>query len=265
MNADDERRNALAAWLRKEIGTNPGTPLGRGYQATVHRYASPLGEVVVKRPHDTFPLRQLGLAALRREQKVYERLENVAGIPQSYGLVDDRYLVLEAIDGPSLRDHEPHLEDRERFFAHLFDTIAAMHAAGVAHGDLKRKDNVLVGSGERPYIIDFGVATLKKHPGAHLEQHAVRLVRTTRRERLGKTQVSKENERAFARGRRALPPAMARAHRPLDPHTLAETHPAPPPPALAATPQPERTPVTNAISRATTPTPQSVPESKRER
>ncbi len=164
MNADDERRNALAAWLRKEIGTNPGTPLGRGYQATVYRYSSPLGEVVVKRPHDTFPLRQLGLAALRREQRVYERLNNVAGIPQSYGLVDDRYLVLEAIDGPSLRDQEPHLEDRERFFAHLFDTIAAMHAAGVAHGDLKRKDNVLVGPGERPYIIDFGVATLKKRP-----------------------------------------------------------------------------------------------------
>ncbi len=164
MNADDDRRDALAHWLRKEIASNPGTLLGRGYQATVHRYASPLGEVVVKRPHDTFPLRQLGLAALRREQQVYERLENVPGIPRSYGLVDDHYLVLEAIDGPSLRDHEPHLEDRERFFAHLFDTIAAMHAAGVAHGDLKRKDNVLVGSGERPHIIDFGVATLKQHP-----------------------------------------------------------------------------------------------------
>ena len=164
MNADNDRRDALAHWLRKEIASNPGTLLGRGYQATVHRYASPLGEVVVKRPHDTFPLRQLGLAALRREQQVYERLENVPGIPRSYGLVDDHYLVLEAIDGPSLRDHEPHLEDRERFFAHLFDTIAAMHAAGVAHGDLKRKDNVLVGPAERPYIIDFGVATLKKHP-----------------------------------------------------------------------------------------------------
>ena len=164
MKADDERRDELAAWLRKEIGTNPGTLLGRGYQASVHRYTSPLGAVVVKRPHGTFALRLLGLAALRREQKVYERLKNVAGIPRSYGLLDDDYLVLEAIDGPSLRDHEPHLEDRERFFAHLFETIAAMHEAGVAHGDLKRKDNVLVGPRERPYIIDFGVASLRKHP-----------------------------------------------------------------------------------------------------
>lgn len=164
MSADDGRRDALAAWLRAEIGTNPGTPLGQGYQATVHRYASPLGDIVVKRPHESFPLRLLGLAALRREQQIYERIEGVAGIPKSFGLLDDRYLVLESITGPSLRDHERHLQNRERFFADLYETIAAMHAAGVAHGDLKRKDNVLVGPGERPYIIDFGVASLRKHP-----------------------------------------------------------------------------------------------------
>ena len=37
-------------------------------------------------------------------------------------------------------------------------TIEAMHAAGIAHGDLKRKDNIIVGSGEQPYLIDFGIA-----------------------------------------------------------------------------------------------------------
>jgi serine/threonine protein kinase len=35
-----------------------------------------------------------------------------------------------------------------------------MHAAGVTHGDLKRKENTLVGPDETPYIIDFGVACL---------------------------------------------------------------------------------------------------------
>ena len=37
--------------------------------------------------------------------------------------------------------------DRERFFARLLDTVKAMHAAGVAHGDLKRK-----------YATAFGIA-----------------------------------------------------------------------------------------------------------
>ena len=33
-----------------------------------------------------------------------------------------------------------------------------MHERGIAHGDLKRKNNIIVGAGEQPYIIDFGVA-----------------------------------------------------------------------------------------------------------
>lgn len=37
-----------------------------------------------------------------------------------------------------------------------------MHAAGIAHGDLKRKENTLVGPNETPYIVDFGVACLKR-------------------------------------------------------------------------------------------------------
>jgi serine/threonine protein kinase len=35
-----------------------------------------------------------------------------------------------------------------------------MHAAGVAHCDLKRKDNTLIGTDETPYLIDFGVACI---------------------------------------------------------------------------------------------------------
>src|SRR5690606_29851393 len=100
---------------------------------------------------------RLGLRALRREAAVYERLREVSGVPRSYGLVDD-HLVLEHIEGPSLRQSEKRLVERERFFVRLLDTLDAMHAAGVAHGDLKRKDNVLVGPGEQPYVIDFGIA-----------------------------------------------------------------------------------------------------------
>jgi serine/threonine protein kinase len=57
-----------------------------------------------------------------------------------------------------LRTAAASLGDRERFFARLLETILAMHAAGVAHGDLKRKENTLVGPDERPHIIDFGIA-----------------------------------------------------------------------------------------------------------
>ena len=39
-----------------------------------------------------------------------------------------------------------------------------MHHVGVAHADLKKKDNLLVVEGKKPYVIDFGVAVVRK-PG----------------------------------------------------------------------------------------------------
>ena len=47
-----------------------------------------------------------------------------------------------------------------------------MHAAGVAHGDLKRKDNIIVGPGERPYLIDFGIAARRSATSAPWNRYA---------------------------------------------------------------------------------------------
>ena len=55
---------------------------------------------------------------------------------------------------------EKKLRDRERFFSKLLATLNGMHEAGVAHADLKRKDNILVGPMDEPYVIDFGIAII---------------------------------------------------------------------------------------------------------
>jgi predicted Ser/Thr protein kinase len=156
----DDRKppSALQAELAAAIAAGPGRELGRGYQATVHLYPTSAGPVVVKKPHRGGPLSALWRALLRREHAVYARLEGIAGIPRSLGLIDGEYLALEFIAGPSLREHEARIADREQVFAKLLTTLEAMHAAGVAHGDLKRKDNIVIGAGERPYLIDFGIA-----------------------------------------------------------------------------------------------------------
>jgi len=148
----------LTAELAAAINAGPGRELGSGYQASAHAYRTSAGDVVVKKPHSSGPLGALWRSLLRREHAVYERLDGVPGIPRSLGLVGGEYLALELIAGPSLREHEARLADREAFFARLLTTIEAMHDAGVAHGDLKRKDNIIVGPGERPYLIDFGIA-----------------------------------------------------------------------------------------------------------
>lgn len=148
----------IERWLGQAMANAPATRLGHGYQAVVERYESPVGPVVVKRPHGSPLLSYFGRLTIRREHRIYRQLDGVPGVPRLYGLIDDRYLVLESIDGPSLRAHEASLAAREQFFSALLETIDAMHAAGIAHGDLKRKDNILVGPGEQPFVVDFGIA-----------------------------------------------------------------------------------------------------------
>jgi predicted Ser/Thr protein kinase len=148
---------ALAAELDAAIAAGAGRELGSGYQASVRVYATSFGDVVVKTPHGGV-LGGVWRTLLQREHAVYERLTGIAGIPRSFGLVGGEGLALEYVAGPSLREFDAKIADRAAFFGTLLETVQAMHAAGVAHGDLKRKDNIVVGPNERPYLIDFGIA-----------------------------------------------------------------------------------------------------------
>ena len=165
----DTADTELLRWLRAEMRAGRGEKLGAGYQAEVHHYHGPFGDVVVKSPHEEGSLLGLlgllGSRAVRREHSVYSRLTDVQGVPRLLGLLDDKHLVLEYVEGPSLRDYDAEIEDREHFFAALLESIQAMHAAGVAHGDLKRKDNVVVSPDGRPHIIDFGIARICEGEG----------------------------------------------------------------------------------------------------
>jgi predicted Ser/Thr protein kinase len=149
--------------LAAAVGTARGRELGSGYQASVQLVSTPAGDIVVKRPHRG-TLSWLWRYLLRREHSVYARLGGIAGIPRAYGLIGGEALALEYIAGPSLREHDAAIADRDRFFARLLATVLAMHAAGVAHGDLKRKHNVIVGADEQPYLIDFGIACTRDGP-----------------------------------------------------------------------------------------------------
>ncbi len=147
--------------LRSWLGARkPENALETGYQASVYLYRGRAGEFIVKEALGFFLRKKFSEAAIRREERTYRRLKSVPGVPKCFGLLDEKYLVLEYIPGDSFRRLEERIEDRDRFFSALFVTLQRMHEAGVAHGDLKRKDNILVGPGQKPYVVDFGIAIL---------------------------------------------------------------------------------------------------------
>lgn len=151
------QRKALLDWLATSDAGIAATP---GYQATVRVYQGPAGAFAIKEPSGRGLRGTLSQAAIRREAQVYRRLQGISGIPGCFGCLDDRYLVLEHVPGDTLHALEDELANRARFFARLLETLLTMHDAGVAHGDLKRKKNILVGPGEQPFLIDFGIAVI---------------------------------------------------------------------------------------------------------
>jgi predicted Ser/Thr protein kinase len=155
----------LQDWLRARLAAEEGVVLAEGYQAYVRLYRGPYGPLVVKSPHLRSLQGLVGRATIKHEHAVYARLEGIAGIPRCFGLIDGRHLVLQYIEGRSLRQGRSELRDSSDFYARLLRTLQAMHAAGVAHGDLKRKDNLIIGPGERPYIVDFGIACIRPPSG----------------------------------------------------------------------------------------------------
>lgn len=106
--------------------------------------------------------------SLRREYQAYRRLEGVPGFPRCLGLFKGRHLAIDYIDGALLRHAVP--AEPERFFDALRQAITTMHERGVAHGDLKSRQNVLVDREGRPVIIDLGTAVVRR-PGWHPLNH----------------------------------------------------------------------------------------------
>jgi serine/threonine protein kinase len=123
------------------------------------------GYLIVKEAMGLPLIRGLRRKMIRREYEVYRRLEGIPGIPECYGLIDEDHLALEFIEGHSLRLSKDELPDRDAFFSALLNILLAAHRAGVAHADMKRKDNILVTPAGEPMLVDFGSAVLLKEKG----------------------------------------------------------------------------------------------------
>lgn len=141
---------------------------GRGYQGSIHTGQVGGQKILVKSATGRGIRAWLDRWMLRREYDIYCRLAGISGIPRCYGFFLGRHLALEYVDARTMRQAE--ISDPESFFSEMRSIIESIHERGVAHGDLKRKDNILVTRDSRPLLIDFGVSVIRK-PGFHPVNH----------------------------------------------------------------------------------------------
>ncbi len=147
-----------------------GTLLSRGYQGEVYLTCSGAQRLVTKKAMGVFPVRIIREYMLRREYSIYQRLEGIAGVPRCFGLHDGKLLVLEYIESQSFRESGRPPKDRQRFFSEMLKIIQSLHQAGIAHADMKRKDNILINTSGSPYLIDFGAAVALRESGGFLNR-----------------------------------------------------------------------------------------------
>jgi serine/threonine protein kinase len=158
---DRQFEAALVRWIEDSLASGRHR-LGQGYQAQTLLYDDNDRRLVIKTPAGRGPRRWLSTLMLRHEARVYERLSGLPSVPGSHGLLRGKYLVLDYVDGEPAR--YAGIAEREAFFAELLACIQALHARGIAHSDLQKKDNLFVVGGRHPCLLDFGAAVIRK-PG----------------------------------------------------------------------------------------------------
>lgn len=138
---------------------------GRGLQASVYLVEQD-GELWAIKDYARAPAQfRNGVAPLlvARECRALRHLDGTPGIPRFMGKIDALAFAMQYIEGKPL-DHFHMGEVSARVFARIEAVIAAMHAQGVAHGDLKRRSNVLVAPDEQIYLVDFAAAVVARGP-----------------------------------------------------------------------------------------------------
>jgi RIO-like serine/threonine protein kinase len=97
----------------------------------------------------------VGRFLIWREKKAYRRLKGVKGIPGYYHVIGGLAIVLEEISGRTIEGLESEKPLEEDYFKGLQGLVESFHKRGLAHCDLKRAPNILIGDNNEPYIVDW--------------------------------------------------------------------------------------------------------------
>jgi len=105
---------------------------------------------------------------------MYRLLAGAPGIPRCYGLLNPYCLVVEYIPGKDCFQFDAG-ELPPEFHQRLYAAVRELHRRGMAHCDLKHRDNIIVSHDLKPYFVDLTTALPRGAPWNLLQRCAFRL------------------------------------------------------------------------------------------
>ena len=104
----------------------------------------------------------IGRFLVWRESKAYTMLRGLKGVPIFYRVIDGVAIVIDEIPSKDMEFFQNHKKLPEGFFKELETLVKDIHRHGLAHGDLKRAPNILLGDDGRPYIVDWSSSIFER-------------------------------------------------------------------------------------------------------
>ena len=124
-------------------------------------YSNGSSQVVLKvyRRQDLLglPMNWLGRRLAKREISFYHCLQDLPGIARFLGNFGSNGFVHAYIPGQTLLEY-PKTSIANDFFDQLVDLMRSVHERGISYIDANKRDNVIVGTDGRPYLIDFQIS-----------------------------------------------------------------------------------------------------------
>ncbi|MBC7288968.1 MAG: hypothetical protein H5T86_13220 [Armatimonadetes bacterium] len=100
----------------------------------------------------------VGRYLVRRELAAHKRLAGIDGIPEAIPTPDEHVFAHEYVEGWPAPEVPERLDSE--FFEALYELVREIHRRAVAHGDLKRLENILVRPDGSPALVDLSAAIM---------------------------------------------------------------------------------------------------------
>jgi len=108
------------------------------------------------------PFYWLGQMITRHELSILRHLQGIRGVPRLLGGYGKIGLLYEYIEGRSLDEISAQSKSPRQAPDHFFDQLQQLleqiHARHIAYVDMNKRGNILIGSDNAPYMIDFQIS-----------------------------------------------------------------------------------------------------------